>query len=218
MQNAADAAALAAASQLLDPSILAGTPSQDTAINTAMTSVRAQAKAFALTNPCFKSALALDGNTSNATGGDIVCGYMANPYDRSQAIAPTDPAVGPAPNCVQVRIHHDGIRNGSLSLFFAKVLGTSSADLQATATASYQANISGFKISAPGYTNVKLLPFTLDINVWNAVVWARAPTVSHEPARASNGSDGFTSVSSTAFQRQQQRQWQRFCLPETLAR
>lgn len=193
MQNTADAAALAGASQLLDPSILGGTATQSTAINTAMTNVRAQAKAFALVNPCFKTALALDDNTANASGGDIVSGYMTNPYDRTQGMTPTDPAVGPAPNCVQVRIHHDGIRNGSLSLFFARILGTSSANLQATAIASYQANISGFKISAPGYTNCKLLPFTLDINVWNAVVAGSGPdsfSRNTSTGAISNGSDG----------------------------
>jgi Flp pilus assembly protein TadG len=193
MQNAADAAALAGASQLLDPSILSGTPSQNTAINTAMTNVRTQAQAFALSNPCFRAALALDGNTSNTAGGDIVCGFMTNPYDRTQTIAPTDPTVGPAPNAVQVKIHHDGMRNGSLSLFFGRVLGMSTADLQATATASYQANVTGFKVSAPGYSTCKLLPFTLDVNVWNNVVAGSGPdlfTRNTSTGAVTSGSDG----------------------------
>jgi Flp pilus assembly protein TadG len=184
MQNAADAAALAGASQLLSPSLLEGNPTQSTAITTTMANVRTQARAYSLLNPCFKSALALGDNTSNSASGDIVCGYMANPYDRTQAFTPTVAADGPAPNVVQVNIHHDSIRNGSLSLFFARILGSSSANLQATAMAGYQAQITGFKISAPGYSTCKLLPFTLDVNVWNDVL-------------AGNGPDAFTRNTTT---------------------
>jgi Flp pilus assembly protein TadG len=193
MQNAADAAALAGASQLLDPSLLQGTSSQTTAINTTMGNVRTQAQAFALNNPCFKTALALDSNTTNAASGDILCGYMANPYDRTQSMALTVAASGPAPNAVRVSIHHDTIRNGSLSLFFSRVFGNSTANLQATATAGYQARVSGFKISAPGYTTCKLLPFTLDVNVWNSVLAGSGPDdFSRDPTTGivTSGSDG----------------------------
>lgn len=193
MQNAADAAALAGASQLLDPSLLQGSSSQTDAINATMGNVRIQAKAFALNNPCFKTSLILDSNTTNSASGDVVCGYMANLYDRSQSITPTVAANGAAPNVVQVCIHQDTIRNGSLSLFFARILGNSTANLQATATAGYQASVSGFKISAPGYTTCKLLPFTLDVNVWNSVLAGSGPDVfSRDPATGivSNGSDG----------------------------
>ncbi|MCP6768828.1 hypothetical protein NL529_28695, partial [Klebsiella pneumoniae] len=79
---------------------------------------------MALVNPCFKNSLALDGNISNSASGDIVSGYIANLNDRSQTLTPTVAANGPAPNVVQVRIHQDTIRNGSLSLFFARALGS----------------------------------------------------------------------------------------------
>lgn len=193
MQNTADAAALAGASQLLDPNLLMGSPSASSAITTTMSNVRSTAQTYSLNNPCFASALALDGNTTNAIGGDIVCGTLPTPYTQGAALTPTDPSTGNAPTAVQVRVHHDTIRNGSLALFFGRILGTSSANLQATATARYQANISGFKISAPGYSTCKLLPFTLDVNVWNDTLagqgpdnWSRNKTT----GAVSSGSDG----------------------------
>jgi Flp pilus assembly protein TadG len=193
MQNAADSAALAGAAQFLSPTLLDGTISQSTAINTVMGTARAQAQAYSLLNPCFKHALALGDNSTNNSSGDIVCGYMADPYDRSQTFAPTVAANGPAPNVVQVTVHQDTIRNSSLSLFFARILGSSSANLQTTAMAGYQAQISGFKISAPGYTTCKLLPYTLDVNVWNGVLAGSGPDLfSRDPntGAVSSGSDG----------------------------
>lgn len=193
MQNVADAAALAGASQLLDPSLLQGSPSMSTALSTTMTNVRTQAQSYSTRNPCFNVALALDSNTTNAATGDIVSGTLPTPYTQGAALTPSDPTTGPAPTAVQVRVHHDTVRNGSLSLFFARVLGTSSANLQATATARYQANISGFKISAPGYSTCKLLPFTLDVNVWNDVLAGSGPdnfSRNTTTGAISSGSDG----------------------------
>jgi Flp pilus assembly protein TadG len=193
MQNAADSAALAGASQLLSTSLLQGSGSQSSAITSLMTSVNSQAQAYALLNPCFKNSLALGNNTSNSPSGDIVCGYMANPFDRSQTMNPTIVANGPAPNVVQITVHQDAIRNGSLSLFFANIFGDSSANLQATALAGYQAQISGFKISAPGYTTCKLLPFTLNVSVWNSVLAGQGQDLfSRDPTTGivTSGSDG----------------------------
>src|SRR5579871_5981243 len=67
MQNAADSAALAGASQLLSSTLLEGTASQTTAINSAMADARTQAQAYSLLNPCFKSALALGDNSTNSS-------------------------------------------------------------------------------------------------------------------------------------------------------
>jgi Flp pilus assembly protein TadG len=192
MQSAADSAALAGAAKLLDQSYLDGTQNTGTASNSAMSNARTAAQAFAHANSAGGLALTLDGNTSNASTGDIVCGYMANSSDQSSDMAATVAGVGPYPNCVQVTVHRDGTRNGSLGLFFAPVLGIRSFDLQAQATASYEGNIRGFKIHTPGVSTVKLLPFALDVNVWNNVVAGSGPDnfTRSTSGTVSSGSDG----------------------------
>jgi Flp pilus assembly protein TadG len=167
MQSAADAAALAGTAKLLDPSALAGTANTGPACDTAMANARLAAQSFAHQNSAGNVALTLDANTSNASGGDIVCGYLANPSDQSATMIPTTPGVGPDyPNSVQVTVHRDATRNGSLALFFAPVLGIRTFDLQATSTATYEGGIRGFRLHVPGTTTIKLLPFALDVNVW----------------------------------------------------
>ena len=171
MQSAADSAALAGAAKLLDKSYLQGTVTTGTASNTAMSNARTAAQAFGHDNAAGGVALTLDANTSNASTGDIVCGYLANPSDQSQALTVTTTGVGPYPNSVQVTVHRDGTRNGSLGLFFAPVLGIRSFDLEAKATATYEGGIAGFKIHAPGASTCKLLPFAL-----YCCTWSNAPT------------------------------------------
>src|SRR5438067_5593512 len=139
LQNAADSAALAGASQLLDNNILKGTPDQDNA----MANARAQAQLFARSNHGGGVALTLGSNSNNDSNGDVYCGYLSNPADRNQEMIAPAPVIGPYPNSVQVRVHRDSTRNSPLSLFFARALGTSSLNLQATATATYEGNIRG---------------------------------------------------------------------------
>jgi Flp pilus assembly protein TadG len=181
LQNAADSAALAGASQLLDASLLEGTPGQSTATSNAMANARSQAQAFAHDNYGGGLALTLDANNSDSSSGDIVIGYIANPSDRTQVIVPTVAGSPNYPNCVQVRVHRDSIRNGSLSLFFARALGIDAWDLQAKATACYQGGIVGFKYQSPGLGNCKLLPFAMQIDTWNQLL-------------AGSGPDNFTRV------------------------
>jgi Flp pilus assembly protein TadG len=167
MQSAADSAALAGAAKLLDQSYLQGNVADGTASNTAMSNARTAAQTFAHKNSAGGLALTLDANTSNTSTGDIVCGFLADPSNQSQAMTVTTPGVGPYPNSVQVTVHRDNTRNGSLGLFFAPVLGVRTFDLQAKATATYEGGIQGFKIHAPGTTTCKLLPFALYCCTWS---------------------------------------------------
>ncbi len=193
MQSAADAAALAGAAKLLDTSYLQGTGNVGTASNTAMGNARTAAQTFAHSNSGGGVALTLDANSSNTAGGDIVCGYIATPTNYNDAMVTTVTDVGPYPNSVQVQVHRDAVRNGSLSLFFAPVLGIKFFNLDAKATATYQQGISGFQIVAPGYDTVKVLPFALDINTWNSVVAGNGPDVF---TRTVNAATGQASISS----------------------
>jgi Flp pilus assembly protein TadG len=166
LQNAADSAALAGVAKLLDPSLLQGAPNP----SQAMANARAEALRFARQNTGGGVALDLVPNPSNDPNGDIVCGYLANGQSRGSAIDFTR-----FPNSVQVTVRRDAVKNGSLSLFFARALGQSTINLEATATATAQGNITGFRFQSPASTECKLLPFALDINAWYQVVFGLGP-------------------------------------------
>jgi hypothetical protein len=184
LQNAADATALAGASQVLHRSLVEGSP------NTALAkdAVRLEAQAFARRNVAGGVSLNLGLNLNDDPDGDIVAGYLENPADLTE---PLD--FEQFPNSVRVRLRRDTVQNGSLALFFARVLGINTQDLRATATATQKGDIRGFRIQTPGRRNPKLLPFALD-----AVVWDNAPGRPwYDPSRPpgvvqGNGQDLFT--------------------------
>src|SRR5262249_19947196 len=95
LQNAGDAASLARASKLLDPSLLKGSPNQ----SQAMANARDEATRFAQANTAGNVALGLRDNASNDQSGDIVCGFLANPQDQSQSMTYTQ-----FPNSVRVTV------------------------------------------------------------------------------------------------------------------
>lgn len=190
LQNAADSAALAGAWKLFDRDELSGLPSQSPEISAA----RAEAVKFAGKNKAGNIALVLDRNDGNSPDGDIVIGHMANPTNSGSEI---NVAVHPY-NAVKVRIHRDHVRNGSLNLFFAGVLGKQTQELEATATACFEDAIKGFRIRDTGPQACKLLPYALDVNVWmdqivnrnGADEWQYDPnTKAYSP-----GSDGIPEV------------------------
>jgi hypothetical protein len=174
LQNAADAAALAGASQLLDQSLLRGgseTPATDKARN--------QAYTFAYGNTAAGAALAPDLNSSNTATGDIVCGYFANPGDRSEPMSLTPPT-GALYNAVQVRVARDSahasVGNDSLRLFFARALGVVQQDVHATASACVQGGVLGFQAQTPGRDFCSLLPYALKYSDWiDQVVLSNGP-------------------------------------------
>jgi hypothetical protein len=196
LESAADATALAGASQIFDRDELRGAPNQ----SDEMAAVRAEAVKFAQKNRAGGVNLLLDRNESNDLQGDIVAGYLANPKDYGSTLQfnsgnpptpfsppllfwlppvtnPQIPFITPPSvnttyqsyNSVQTRVQRSAARNGSLRLFFAPVLGHSTFDLAATATATYEDNIKGFKIYPNGPPNSKLLPFAMDVNTYGAI-------------------------------------------------
>jgi Flp pilus assembly protein TadG len=175
MQAAADSAALAGTQKLLDASYLQGTNAANTgaAADTAMANANTAAQTFAHKNSAGGVSLTLalnedaSGKVDNDPNGDIVCGYLASPSNQAQAMVVTNPGVGPYPNSVQVTVHRDSVRNGSLGLFFAPALGVRFFDLRAKATASYESTIGGFQVHAKGPATCKLLPFALSATAWS---------------------------------------------------
>ncbi len=156
LQNAADSAALAAADPLMDAYVqyqlapAGGT--QTTILNNALSSARTNAKNYANFNQ--------GGDVKNLTlnDADIEFGFTdaAGNYTSSYS---------GFPNTVKVTIRRDSSANGSLALFFAPVLGKSSQDLTATASATIEGGtINNFSLT--GSQSVSMLPMTYDVDNW----------------------------------------------------
>ena len=190
LQDAADAAALAGAQQLLGqatPSAsgngsyvlqngftqyyMPGAGAQQTMVVNAATAAAIQsAKDFAT----YHSAGAVDHLV--LLDSDIEFGMTdaGGNYTRLDAPYTT------FPNTIKVMLRLDANANGSLRLFFAPVLGTNTMDLQATAAATiYTGTIDSF---SPGSRSSRILPMTYDVNHWNNYL------------RTTNGPDGSQAV------------------------
>jgi Flp pilus assembly protein TadG len=160
MQNAADSAALAAASQLHDRSALSGTLVKSSMV----ANVRSAAQSFSSKNTAGNVSLQLDSNTSNDSGGDIVVGRIDNPSDLSASMN-TNPNV--TFNSARTRIRRNSAMNGSLRLFFGATLGKSTQDLSAQATATYEDGVTGFGLrNGAMIGSCSLIPFTLEVHLW----------------------------------------------------
>ena len=179
LHNAADSAALAGASQLLLRSKLQGHAST----NTEMDTLRQEAQRFANKNIC--------GGTAITLGiSDVVVGYLANPSDQSSVLITDTPVY----NSVQVTAQRTAQSNGSVALFLAPLLGRTSMDLKASATASYE-SVKGFSFAATNNQDMscKLLPFALLVSTWNAATAGTGPddwTYDHLTKAVRSGSDG----------------------------
>jgi hypothetical protein len=170
LQTVADASALAAVQQLMGDSqhqngivqyYLPGQTNQAYIMQTAMANARSAARSCAGSNTA--------GGVTNLVldDGDIEFGitdnngvYTALPRSVLQAVV-----VG-FPNTVKVTVRRQNQTNGSVGLFFAPAIGTSSVDLAASAAATiYMGTIDGFQNNFGQYSGV--LPVTYDVNFWN---------------------------------------------------
>jgi Flp pilus assembly protein TadG len=157
LQNAADAAALAAAEQLETYYVQYYQPSADQ--TTVLGNAQTQANLFAQNYAGYHKV----GNCGSVvldTTNDVVLGYQ-------DAVVPFTSIVpvGTFPNTVQVTLRLDGGNNTNpqLALFFGPVLGLSQMTVTATARATiYNGNASDFSAAGDG----GLLPATLDQEIW----------------------------------------------------
>src|SRR6476659_8794256 len=83
LQQSADAAALAAATELVDDEALS-TGSRD--LSDEIVAARARAVTYGAANTVCSTAPVVDPNSSNSTSGNVVVGYLANPSDQSQSM------------------------------------------------------------------------------------------------------------------------------------
>ena len=158
LQNAADAAALAAARQAMQAAVRSDAETDELAGDIA-SAARLQAKQIAWANRAGGVSLYL-------RSSDMVVGYEAAPSD--QPLSSWEWGQ-PPPNCVQVTVRRDWEANGALPLIFARVLGRNYSNLSATATAAFcpgRFRVTGFKGTSNG-PNAKLLPIAISVDTWN---------------------------------------------------
>jgi Flp pilus assembly protein TadG len=159
LQSAADSAALAGCGQLMQGFVQYNLPGQSAAnqvsiLSTSMSNARTCAKTYASYNGA--------GGASSLTlnDSDIEFGFT----DASNNYTPVPTYTG-FPNTCKVTMRRDSSANGSVTLFFAPVLGVRSQNLKSVAAATlYAGTVNSF--SAPPLTHI--LPTTYDINNWNS--------------------------------------------------
>jgi Flp pilus assembly protein TadG len=159
MQNAADAASLAGASQLRVVPSPGGLNEMSRAL-AAVAAARVEAKKFCALNRGGGAPLQLRDE-------DIVVGHLAS---GSQAELTPWTADQPFPNAVRVTVRRDDLANGPLRLFFAPVIGNPTWKGNVNATAGIDSGryiITGFQ-TTPGGPNPQLLPLAVHVESWNA--------------------------------------------------
>lgn len=161
LQNAADSAALAGANKLMDGYVLYYLPTQtsaqkNTVLNNSLAAAKQAAKNFA---------------SYNAAGG--VAALVLKDEDIEFGFTNADGTYSSTysafPNTVKVTMRRDDTANGSLSLFFGRVVGTPSVNLTAGAAATiYAGQVNSLKQNPN--LNIGLLPMTFDVNDWDGFV------------------------------------------------
>lgn len=153
LQRTADAAAIAAAWRLVEQEQSGAAVDSD-----ALTAVATAANQYAALNN-----VANAGVTLAASDTDV--GEIAYPFSSSSTMTYGDPSRF---NAVKIRVRKtsDPDGNGPAPLFFARIIGYDSCDMQREATAAFVNNFNGFRAPSDG-TNLQMLPFALDQQTWN---------------------------------------------------
>ena len=134
-------------------------------------------------------------NEPSALGtDDVVIGRVDDPSSLSAPPNSDEPnSDEPSPwnfdnpsrfNAVKVRVQKTTDQNGSISLFFAKMLGVNSTEAKAEATAMFRDDFIGFGPPANG-TNLQMLPYAMDEQTWKAAY----PTDEHGTPLPGTGTD-----------------------------
>jgi len=162
-QRTADAAAMAAAWELIHPGSLFGAPEYG-----AIANARNRATEYGQYNPLASRATTIDPNFGNYLSGDVVMGTL--PTLTSTNMSFGDPS---SYNAVTVRARRTASRHQEIALFFAPILGIRTAGMEAEATAALLRNIGGFRLEGPDAKNLDILPFALDEETWEDLLARR---------------------------------------------
>jgi hypothetical protein len=181
LQRAADAAAMAAAWDLLDDEAVYG--------NESPAQTESRAKATAAEYASLNHVLTQEAELAE---GDVSVGYLSDPWDADEEIDPS----GAGYNAVRVRVQRTTAQNGAVPMLFGRILGVDQTPLAAEATAVLMSNFGGFQASE-GDDNLPILPFALDVDTWNALLagvgadnWTWCP----ECEEVQSGGDGILEV------------------------
>jgi Flp pilus assembly protein TadG len=189
LQRSADAAALAAALELIEEDTL----TDSLAIQRIIANAREKAVDLAARNLVGSLPPVVDPNAANSLEGDVLVGYLSDFSSPAASISYSNLS---EVNAVTVHVGRTARRNGEVSLFFGPLLGYDEMAVEGHATAAFLSNISGFRIPSEG-GNIGILPIALDEQTWNAMLlgmasddWAWDP----ETRTVQPGSDGIREV------------------------
>jgi hypothetical protein len=149
LQNAADAAAMAGAAGLIDA------PSQ----------ALAQAETFGEHN------YAASQDVTVVPADDVTIGMWNY---QSRTFQPATTATLPQANAVQVMTQLSGDRSNSAPLFFARIFGRDTVEMNAVAVAALWSNLKGFRVP-PNGQNLPLLPIAFDLDTWQDAMAGTGP-------------------------------------------
>jgi Flp pilus assembly protein TadG len=188
LQNAADAAAMAGAQQLMTPYAQYYTPGQTqsqkhTVFDDALSIAKSTAKAVSVKNTA-------GGVNINLQDGDVKVGY----YDGANFTASSSWSDGATfPNSVQVLARRDttggSSSNGAVPLFFGPIFGMQNTPQQAFAQASTYTVTSVQSFQNVSTLNVGMIPATLDVVTWRAFLDDGVITSTGDQYHASAGVD-----------------------------
>ncbi len=160
-QRCADSAAIAAAWEFVSNEGLTS-GGYDPLANT---NARTRASEYANKNAILLS------NPALATS-DVEVGYMANPTNSSQTL---DTSGAMPSNAVRVIVRRTTAQNGEIPMFFGRLMGLTSAPVQAEATAALLTSFNGFQAPSGG-GNLNILPFALDQTTWDNMIHSHIGT------------------------------------------
>lgn len=186
LQRSADAAALASAAVLLDRGALNEQP------DPALMASRARdvAVQYAHLNPCRGVPLILPRNDDNSPEGDLVLG------EHNVATGKFDPH-SPDYNATHILLRRDENLNGPIPLIFGGLLGLPSVNVRTRSGAFIENKIFGFHVPPGSLETSKLLPFSLQIEVWEGRVAAAEDSYHYDPENqaVTTGPDGIYEIS-----------------------
>jgi hypothetical protein len=159
LRSTCQAAALAGAYELMDEGVLVGLPDQRDDV----LSARQAAQIYGRFNPVDGRPIVLDPNTTNDPRGDlIVCTF--DPYGPlgQPPVLPAQAAERVNTLLVTARLSRNSF--DTVSLWFGKLAGLSSADVAASAQATLDYRVAGFR-AEPGI-RVPVVPMVADYDDW----------------------------------------------------
>jgi hypothetical protein len=179
LQRTADAAAIAATWRLVEQE-RSGSPVD----YSALAEIASTANQYAALNRVANAGVTL-------SASDTVVGELPYPFSSASTMSFGDPNRF---NAVKIRIRKssDAAGNGPVPLFFARIMGFNSCDMQREATAAFIDNFGGFRAPADG-RNLEILPIALDQETWdNLMAGATTDNYRWDPEAKciQNGSDG----------------------------